>query len=222
MGKRWQCHRTTDPSISTTGTVSARTRCQGHQGKITNIDFSRDGQYLMSNCTSGELLFWSTQSGEQQVAKDMRDTEWVYASCPLSYGTSGFLPLFLDETRLVASNRSNAGGLVAVGDNHGRVRLARFPCTERDTNFLTCRGHGSVVSNVRFAFDDSALFTCGAQDGCVIQWSVHYVGVDNSAVGKLEVLPVVCSFASCVSLSHCTEYLTFSGDVCWRPEGVGD
>src|SRR3546814_2105061 len=53
----------------------------------SNIDFSRDGQYLMSNCTAGELLFWSTHSGEQQVAKDMRDIEWAAASCPLSYGT---------------------------------------------------------------------------------------------------------------------------------------
>lgn len=203
---------------------AARTRCQGHQGKVTNIDFSRDGQYLMSNCTSGELLFWSTQSGEQQVAKDMRDTEWVYASCPLSYGTSGFLPLFLDETRLIASSRSSAGGLVAVGDNHGRVRLARFPCTERDTNFLTCRGHGSVVSNVRFAFDDSALFTCGAQDGCIIQWSMHHVGVDNSAVSKLEVRLFACvlSFLRAVASCLVVRLRSHVRYVCPTAEGVGN
>src|SRR3546814_4632744 len=76
----------------------------------SNIDFSRDGQYLMSNCTAGELLFWSTHSGEQQIAKDMRDIEWAAASCPLSYGTSGFMPMFMDNTRITTSNRSNAGG----------------------------------------------------------------------------------------------------------------
>src|SRR3546814_19656002 len=126
----------------------------------------------MSNCTAGELLFGSTHSGEQQIAKDMRDIEWAAASCPLSYGTSGFMPMFMDNTRITTSSRSNAGGVIAAGDNHGRIRLALYPCTARDTNFLTCHGHGAIVSNIRYSFDDTALFTCGAQDDSIDRKSV--------------------------------------------------
>jgi microtubule-associated protein-like 6 len=40
-------------------------KLRGHHSTITHFDFSLDGRYLMSNCTSYEILFFDLFSGKQ-------------------------------------------------------------------------------------------------------------------------------------------------------------
>lgn len=39
-------------------------KLRGHHSTITHLDFSMDGQFLMSNCTSYEILFFNLQTGK--------------------------------------------------------------------------------------------------------------------------------------------------------------
>ena len=62
-------------------------KLSSHHSTITHMDFSLDGAFLMSNCTSYEILFWDVSAGKQLTsgASMLKDEKWVTWSCTLGW-----------------------------------------------------------------------------------------------------------------------------------------
>lgn len=150
---------------------SAKTRCRGHTGKVTHLDFSQDSQFLMSNCSGGDLLFWD-MNGQQQVPKTMRDVLWQTCTCVYSYVTQGLWGPFADGVECSSTCASHARDLVVSCDNYGRVRAYNYPCIREDSNFTVLYGHSAYAQCCRFSNDDVRLITTGSTDGCIMQWRI--------------------------------------------------
>jgi WD40 repeat protein len=151
---------------------AARARCRGHSGKVLHVDFSNDGQYLMSNCSNGELLFWDAEKGELQAPKAMKEVQWETNSCTMSYPTKGMWGPLMDAAYVNNTARSNGRELIVSTDSYGRVRVYNAPVFGEDPNYVELQGHGKNAQRVTFACDDSLLLTTGGSDGTVFQWNV--------------------------------------------------
>lgn len=151
---------------------AAKAKCRGHSGKVTHIDFSNDSQFLRSNCTAGDLLFWDASKGDQQAPKLMREIEWDTNTCVYSYNTQGLWGPFADGVEIMATALSNAGDVIASLDSCGRLRLSCNPCVIDFPNHNTVHGHAACPQCVKFSIDDAHLFTSGGTDGCIYQWRV--------------------------------------------------
>ncbi len=56
---------------------------QGHQASITKLNWSVDSKFIMSNSSSGELLFWDTNTWKQypKGGQQLKDEKWDKWSC---------------------------------------------------------------------------------------------------------------------------------------------
>jgi len=158
---------------------AARARCRGHSGKVMHVDFSNDGQYLMSNCSNGELLFWDAEKGELQAPKAMKEVQWETNSCTQTYPTKGMWGPLMDESYVSATARSNGRELICSADTFGRIRVYNAPVISEDANYVQLCGHGADAKNLTFSCDDSMLLTCGGTDGTVLQWTVQLPEVQD-------------------------------------------
>lgn len=159
----------------------SKAKCRGHTGKAMHLDFSTNGQYLMSNCSSGDLLFWEVESGELQSPKNMKLVQWETNSCVNSFATQGLYDPVQDGTVYHKVCRSNARDILIAVDNYGRVRVVDFPCLQEERSaILDLFGHAKEVTNVSMACDDSRFFTTGGTDGCLFQWRLLPLDVNNN------------------------------------------
>jgi WD40 repeat protein/Ca2+-binding EF-hand superfamily protein len=162
---------------------ASKGKCKGHKGPITHIDFSADSQFIRSNCGAAEILFWSSDTGEQQTpSSTMKDVQWSTDTTPLSWSVQGVWPPYADGTEVNASARSSAGTSLATADDFGRIRLYRYPCVvPKETSFTEFRGHASHAMNISFAHDDTYVISVGGRDRCVFQWHNEVDGEEDEA-----------------------------------------
>eukprot|EP01041_Mallomonas_annulata_P001147 gene1147-2216_t len=158
---------------------AAKCRCRGHTGKVTHIDFSQDSQFIISNCSAGDLMFWDAHRGDMQTAKLMREILWNSHTCVFSYVSQGIWGPYPDGVECNAVAASHARDLLVSVDNYGRLRSFTFPCIREDSNYITMKGHGANVLNCRFSCEDSYLYTTGGSDGCVLQWRITVPETQN-------------------------------------------
>ena len=151
---------------------AARSRCRGHVGKVVNVDYSHDGQFMMTNSLNGELLFWDVEKGDVQLPKTVKEVQWETNSCIYSYATQGTWGPYDDGVVNSAVCRSHSRDLIATVDNFGRLRVFVCPVYKEQPNFILRYGHSADVQNVKFSCDDSYIFTSGGTDGCILQWKV--------------------------------------------------
>jgi len=151
----------------------SRAKCRGHGGKVQHLDFSSDSQFIMSNCSAGDLLFWNCDSGELQAPKSIKSVAWETNSCVNSYRTKGLRSTVVDGTAYNSACKSNAQDILVAVDNFGRVRVTNFPCLDENPAFYQLFGHGKNVTNCQIACDDTRLYTTGGTDGSVFQWKIE-------------------------------------------------
>lgn len=163
---------------------------EGHRSFITHLDWSADGRFIQTNCGAYELLFWDTKHIDSRTKKVARvgrasslaDTDWQTITSVINWGCTGiwYSP---EGYMLNACDRSHDRSLLAVGEDSSLVKLYKWPCvgtfqkSGRDPKLGGADGnegigHGSHVSNVRFAFDDSKVVSVGGDDNATMVWSV--------------------------------------------------
>ena len=163
---------------------------EGHRSFITHLDWSADGRYIQTNCGAYELLFWDTQSVSPSTKKVERvgrasslcDVEWQTQNCVIGWPCTGIW--YSPEGYMLNScDKSKGGDLLVVGEDSSQIKLYKYPCTGtfvksgRDPKLGGAKGnvaigHGSHVSNVRFAFDDTKVVSVGGDDNATMVWSV--------------------------------------------------
>uniref|UniRef100_A0A2K6KJB0 EMAP like 3 n=1 Tax=Rhinopithecus bieti TaxID=61621 RepID=A0A2K6KJB0_RHIBE len=79
-------------SVSSDGAKSSRFgRCMGHSSFITHLDWSKDGNFIMSNSGDYEILYWDVAGGCKQLKNryESRDREWATYTCVLGFHVYG-------------------------------------------------------------------------------------------------------------------------------------
>ena len=169
-----------------------KAKCVKHNGGITHFDFSRDSNFLQSNCSAEEYLFFDTSGGQHiTAASAMRDVRWATWTCTLGWPVQGIWSPFADGSHIHALDRSKSQTAVAVGDNFGRLRLYRYPVVDTNAQAEDYWGHACEVTNVKWNADDSYLISSGGRDKAIFQWKVSRDGVEQE-----EVVPAKLHFDS--------------------------
>ena len=114
---------------------------EAHEGKVTALSFSPDGQTLVSAGEDRQLLAWSVESGEH-VRLD-------------------------SDARVRDVQFSPDGALLAAASSEGSVRLWSVEGWQRG---LRLDGHNGAVTSVDFSPDGAALVSSG-EDGTLRLWS---------------------------------------------------
>lgn len=171
-------------SVSSCGTKSSRFgRCMGHSSFITHLDWSKDGNFIMSNSGDYEILYWDVAGGCKLLRNryESRDREWATYTCVLGFHVYGVWPDGSDGTDINSLCRSHNERVVAVADDFCKVHLFQYPCARAKAPSRMYSGHGSHVTSVRFTHDDSFLISLGGKDASIFQWRVLGAGSSGPA-----------------------------------------
>ncbi|XP_043828511.1 echinoderm microtubule-associated protein-like 3 isoform X3 [Dromiciops gliroides] len=147
-------------------------RCVGHSSFITHLDWSKDGNFIMSNSGDYEILYWDVAGGCKLLRNryESRDREWATYTCVLGFHVYGVWPDGSDGTDINSLCRSHNERVVAVADDFCKVHLFLYPCARAKAPSRKYGGHGSHVTSVRFTHDDSHLISLGGKDASIFQW----------------------------------------------------
>ncbi|XP_057362972.1 echinoderm microtubule-associated protein-like 3 isoform X2 [Manis pentadactyla] len=145
---------------------------------ITHLDWSKDGNFIMSNSGDYEILYWDVAGGCKLLRNryESRDREWATYTCVLGFHVYGVWPDGSDGTDINSLCRSHNERVVAVADDFCKVHLFQYPCARAKAPSLVYGGHGSHVTSVRFTHDDSHLVSLGGKDASIFQWRVLGAG----------------------------------------------
>lgn len=144
-------------------------KMRGHPSTITHFDFSLDGNYIMSNCTSYNILFFDITSGKHNPggASALKNEPWESWTCSFGWPVQGIFPPCADGTDINAVDRAPDGTVMATADDFGLVKLFKFPNPVERASFTSYVGHSSHVTNVRFAKKSPYLMSTGGEDKCI-------------------------------------------------------
>lgn len=146
---------------------------------ITHIDWSLDSQSIRTNDGSYEVLYYNVSAGKQDPngVNSFRDETWATGTCTFTWGSIGIWQSGQDGSDINHCDRSHgvvSDGvqLIASGDDSSKVKVYRYPNPEENASAIQCIGHSSHVTKVRWAQDDSYLFSLGGNDTTTMQWKV--------------------------------------------------
>ncbi|KAK2831436.1 hypothetical protein Q7C36_016522 [Tachysurus vachellii] len=152
---------------------SRLSKCTGHSSFVTHLDWSTNSQYIVTNSGDYEILYWEASTGKHITSAEVvRNLEWATSTCVLGFGVFGIWPDGADGTDINAVCRSNNRGVLASGDDFGKVRLFSYPCSQPRAPSHVYGGHSSHVTNVAFLHDDSHLLSTGGKDTSILQWAL--------------------------------------------------
>mmetsp|Transcript_41355 Transcript_41355/g.97230 ORF Transcript_41355/g.97230 Transcript_41355/m.97230 type:complete len:711 (+) Transcript_41355:211-2343(+) len=156
--------------------------CRALDAPIRALDWSADSIVIMANSDEFDLGFFDARSCEQLPAPATRNAEWASWSCAVGWASKGIFARFENPRDVQCIGRSTDGSTLAVGDAFGGVSLLSFPAVSFVAGAVSYVAHGGRVSAVAWSASDGALFTVGADDGCVMQWR-HSLGDDEGGGG---------------------------------------
>lgn len=104
-------------------------KLSAHTSYITNLDWSQDGLYIRSNCGAYELLFFKTDSMDQDKSGRSNTTSvaWATETAHFGWHVDGIFPSGTDGTHINGVAGSSDGNLLACGDDYGLVQVFRNP-----------------------------------------------------------------------------------------------
>ncbi|XP_076832619.1 echinoderm microtubule-associated protein-like 2 isoform X2 [Brachyhypopomus gauderio] len=148
-------------------------KCTGHSSFVTHLDWSTDSQYIVTNSGDYEILFWEASTGKHITSTEVvRNLEWATSTCVLGFSVFGIWPDGADGTDINAVCRSNDRGVLASGDDFGKVHLFSNPCSQPRAPSHVYGGHSSHVTNVAFLHNDRHLISTGGKDTSILQWAL--------------------------------------------------
>ena len=116
----------------------------------------------------------------------LRDERWKTWTCNLGWPVQGIYPKCTDGTFIHSVDRSHTSMkesnfaddpktpyVLAAGNNFGQVCLYNFPCTIKNSGYVSGVGHSSHITNVRWTEKDDRVISVGGEDQCVMYWLVQ-------------------------------------------------
>jgi WD40 repeat protein len=161
-------------------TLNKKAVCKASTSAVTHIDWSLDSQNLHSNDLSYEVLYYTANTGQQNLggATVFKDEMWATYTVPLGWPSQGIWPPRADGSDVNSVDRSNnfhpdGYQLIATGDDFSKVKIFRYPSSEEGSQGLVGKGHSSHVTNVKFASNDQYLYSTGGNDTSVFRWKIR-------------------------------------------------
>ncbi|CAM9178110.1 unnamed protein product, partial [Ectocarpus sp. 13 AM-2016] len=146
-----------------------------HNSPIVAIDFSTDGRYVRSTCQAYELFSHEADTGMViPAASRLKNVQWDTQTVLFGWASQGTWPPELDGTEVMSIDATlhseHLSKAVAAGDNLGRIRLLRQPCTSPYADSKSYRAHSAGITRLRWSMGQSHLISIGMEDRCVMQW----------------------------------------------------
>ncbi|EKX41071.1 hypothetical protein GUITHDRAFT_112805 [Guillardia theta CCMP2712] len=160
-----------------------------HHSSVKSIDWSSDGEYIVSSAENYELLFWSRSSCSPVFASSLAELyypdnrpSWKTWTSRLGWPVLGLIADNEDENKIASLSRDSTVNRCAVGYIDGNIRLVPYPC---ETSFGSWKGqkHIGPVSNVVFCTEldeeretvnaRTSLLSAGLLDICLCMWKVY-------------------------------------------------
>ncbi len=158
--------------------LSVHKKLTGATASIVALCFGDDSNTLISNSRDHELLFWDVAAGVLADAGACADVAVSHWTSLLGWPVQG---IFHQSTIFKGADGIDVQAVhipptqlaVVTGDDHGCVRLQRYPCLP------TCEakvylGHASRVMGVRFTSDSQYVLSFGGEDHATLQWIVFH------------------------------------------------
>lgn len=170
-------------------------KCDRHETAVTQIDFSKDGEWLRSNSNARELFFFNTDDASfQSNIASMRDVQWATNNCTYTWHVKEVHhnPFVADEllcNHVLPIPEELVGTVepyLACGSSQGYVRLYSFPCVAEGSEYHRYPAHCAQISSVKFAFDGTRLVSAGLRDRCIVQWTCLPHAADTDVQVQLE------------------------------------
>jgi WD40 repeat protein len=171
--------------------IHERNSLKGHQGRIWSVNFSPDGQTIVSGGSDGILKLWNHDGTEQMTTQGHQGVIWSVNFSPdgqtiVSGGSDGTLKLWnYDGTKQMtiqghqgsvwSVNFSPDGKTIVSGGEDSMVKLWNLNGTER----ATLKGHNGRVKSVNFSPDGQTIVS-GGKDGTVKLWNLN--GTERAAL----------------------------------------
>lgn len=139
-------------------------------GPLTHLDITLDSQAFVVNSANDEIACFSLKTGEKMQGPTPEPSKLATWTCRLGAAVVGVYRDLETTEHVGALAASPDGGLLAVGDAFGQVRLLSFPCPTVGASAKVYRGHGAPVASVAFSVEGQFLLSVGCQDRSVLQW----------------------------------------------------
>lgn len=163
--------------LDVTDGFKVKGKVTSHNAFLTALDWSKDGAYLRSTDGGYELLFHHISSDLSKVSQvtsvhSLKDVVWNSFHVPFGWHVQGIFEKGEEGNNINCVDANVDLGLLATGDDSGRVNLFRYPALEgaKKNSFAA---HSSHVPTVKFAKSGKFLLSTGGHDLAVMQWTIQ-------------------------------------------------
>ena len=141
-----------------------------HKAPVMFIDFTFDGNFIMSVDMTRRISFSEASNGQAVPSPaTLREAKWSTWSSPVGWPVQGLWVCQPEGVQPSAMMRSWGSALVAAGTSSGKVVIAHSPCPGRP-GFISASGHSGPISQVGWLAGDHTIITLGQKDHCILQW----------------------------------------------------
>ncbi|KAM9364927.1 echinoderm microtubule-associated protein-like 6 [Pholidichthys leucotaenia] len=149
--------------------------CSKSSSFITHLDWSVDSKILQTNDGAGERIFYRMPLGKPIVTKEeVKGLHWASWSSVLGSEVSGIWPKYSDQTEINAVDANVSAAVLVTGDDHGLVKLYRFPCLSKGP-------HPCLLFLFSFKFLISSRLGFRLESPCFLQGAKFKKYVGHSA-----------------------------------------
>ena len=143
---------------------------------IRSLDFSADGNFIMSVDSTSRIKFSEVASGiEVQSPIVFRDEKWATWSSSVGWAVKGFWHRYgCDREAILTAGRSWNKLLLAAGTNGGRIVVAQNPFPSSNGGSIQSLGHAGPISAVSWIAGDGGVVSIGKNDHAIFQWKIVY------------------------------------------------
>lgn len=140
---------------------------------VTQCDFSEDNSILRICYGDYQLLFVDVSTGNQFLSNSLiAKKEWATTNTTIGWEVQGVWGGTNDKTDINACCSDPDKKLIVAVDDFNTVRLYRYPCVDKDSQYKKFYGHASHIPYCEFSFNGKGLVTCGGNDHTVLYWEV--------------------------------------------------
>ncbi|CAE1225149.1 EML1_2 [Acanthosepion pharaonis] len=142
---------------------------------VSHIDWSMDSRYIQSESTDHELQYWNVMElTKVKSARVMRDVDWASHTCTLAFTHLGAWSN-LDSNEILTTVGCFTGkttNYLCAGDNKGRLRLYKYPCSCYKAKFNEEKQCSSSLINIQTLDSNGGLLSSGT-DASLMQWAIE-------------------------------------------------
>ncbi|CAF1210286.1 unnamed protein product [Rotaria sordida] len=136
---------------------------------ISQIDWATNSKYIRATTIGFHGFIFRAPAGEEVKNQDeIEKIIWNTWTSPIGDDILGIWPKGVKKDHINCVHATSS--TIVTGDDHGAVKLFKFPCPEPGAECKTFYGHSDNVTSVRFLANERYLVSLGGDDCCIFLW----------------------------------------------------